>query len=164
MKITDVKTYLVNANEESTRQASRPRGRNWLFVKVETDAGLVGMFPHNAARTDMSMTLFLNEPTDYDGGELVVQLPTNVERIKLPAGDAVLYSGGLIHRVEPITRGRRLGAFAWVESMIRDPLQRQLVYDLQVLRTDMADKGADPEHINAVDNCYNNLIRMWAEF
>ena len=129
-----------------------------------TDAGLVGMFPHNAARTDMSMTLFLNEPTDYDGGELVVQLPTNVERIKLPAGDAVLYSGGLIHRVEPITRGRRLGAFAWVESMIRDPLQRQLVYDLQVLRTDMADKGADPEHINAVDNCYNNLIRMWAEF
>ena len=48
--------------------------------------------------------------------------------------------------------------------MIRDPLQRQLVYDLQVLRTDMADKGADPEHINAVDNCYNNLIRMWAEF
>lgn len=129
-----------------------------------TDAGLVGMFPHNAARSDLSMTLFLNDPGEYEGGELVVQMPTGEERVKLPGGDAILYSGGMVHRVEPIQSGARLAAFAWVESMIRDPQRRQIAYDAHLLRTDMAEKGAAEAHITAVDNLYNNLIRLWAEF
>ncbi len=78
-----------------------------------TDAGLVGMFPHNAARSDLSMTLFLNEPGEYEGGELVIQMPTGEERVKLPAGDAILYSGGMIHRVEPITSGPLASRLRW---------------------------------------------------
>ncbi|MEO7335246.1 MAG: Fe2+-dependent dioxygenase, partial [Caldimonas sp.] len=81
-------------------------------------------------RTDISCTLFLSSPDDYDGGELVVEDTFGQHRVKLPAGDMVLYPGTSVHRVEPITRGQRVGAYFWVQSMVRSDEQRRLLFDM----------------------------------
>jgi len=114
-------------------------------------------------RTDLSCTLFLNEPTDYDGGELVIEDNFANSRVKLPAGDMLLYSGSTVHRVEPVTRGHRIASFFWVESMVRSDEQRRLLFDLDTqlmrLRTDHGE--ADPAAIG-ITGTYHNLLRMWA--
>ena len=81
-------------------------------------------------RTDLSCTLFLSEPDEYDGGELVIEDPFESPRVKLPAGDMLLYPGTSVHRVEPVTRGQRIASFFWVESMVRSDEQRRLLFDL----------------------------------
>ncbi len=80
-------------------------------------------------RTDLSATLFLADPEAYDGGELVIGDEGDEKQVKLPAGDLVLYSGGTVHRVMPVTRGARLAAFFWVQSMVRDEIQRGILFD-----------------------------------
>lgn len=115
-------------------------------------------------RTDVSCTLFLAQPDEYDGGELVVEDTFGDQRIKLPAGDMVLYPGTSVHRVEPVTRGFRLASFFWVESMVRSDEQRRLLFDLDThlmrLRTEQGE-----EHPSAIGlmGVYHNLLRMWAD-
>src|SRR6476661_6659418 len=87
--------------------------------------------PHRV-RTDLSATLFLSEPADYDGGELVIEDALGERRVKFPAGDMVLYPGTSVHRVEPVTRGARVAAFFWVQSMVRSDEQRRLLYDMDL--------------------------------
>lgn len=118
--------------------------------------------PHRV-RTDLSATLFLSEPVEYDGGELVVQDLAGETRIKFPAGDMVLYPGLSVHRVEPVTRGVRLASFFWIQSMIRDDGQRTVLFDLDMAINQVAE--AIPEHraVIALTNCYHNLLRGWAE-
>lgn len=118
-------------------------------------------------RTDISCTLFLSPPDSYDGGELVVQASYGEQRIKLAAGDLVLYSGRSVHKVEPVTRGERLACFFWIESMIRQDDQRQLLYDMDMAITALRQKGADAgqpetEEVIQLTGCYHNLLRMWA--
>ncbi len=119
--------------------------------------------PHRI-RTDVSCTLFLTPPEDYDGGELVVQDTYGEQRVKLPAGHAVVYPATSLHRVEPVTRGSRVSAFFWIQSMIRDDMQRRLLFDL-----DMAINGVmaelPPGHGGpvALTGVYHNLLRQWAE-
>ena len=81
-------------------------------------------------RSDLSMTLFLTDPADYDGGDLVIDVGSNERRVKLAAGDLVLYSAATLHRVEPVTRGRRIAAFSWLQSMVRDDADRRTLFDL----------------------------------
>ena len=113
-------------------------------------------------RTDLSITLFLSEPDEYDGGELVVEDFYGSQEIKLPAGDLVLYPATTAHRVAPVTRGERIAAFFWVESMVADAARRALLYEL-----DRAIAGARHEigdaHPAAVSlvGAYHNLVRMW---
>lgn len=114
-------------------------------------------------RTDISCTVFLNEPTDYDGGELTIRDRDVQHQLKLPAGSAVLYSGATLHQVTPVTRGARHACFFWVESMVRDATQRQMLHELDMnlvrLRTE---HGESPEAV-AITGTYHNLLRMWAD-
>jgi PKHD-type hydroxylase len=115
-------------------------------------------------RTDQSCTLFLSEPQTYDGGELVVDDGLAPSRVKLAAGDMVLYPAGALHRVEPVTRGERWASFFWVQSMVADPSQRRLLHDLdQAIAAARQDLGDDHGAAIALTGAYHNLVRMWAQ-
>jgi PKHD-type hydroxylase len=114
-------------------------------------------------RTDLSCTVFLAEPSEYDGGELVVAEPGTLREVKLPAGHAVLYPGTSVHEVRPVTRGARLASFLWIESMVRGDEQRRLLLELDdALMALRRDVGDNPSTV-ALMATYHNLLRMWAE-
>ncbi|HKQ30101.1 MAG TPA: Fe2+-dependent dioxygenase [Burkholderiales bacterium] len=114
-------------------------------------------------RTDVSATLFLAEPADYDGGELLVEDAYGTHSVKLAAGDMVLYPSTSLHRVNPVTRGTRLASFFWVQSMVRDDAQRTLLFDLDSAIQRLNQRGADDTARTHLTGCYHNLLRMWAE-
>lgn len=115
-------------------------------------------------RTDLAATLFLSEPSSYDGGELVVETRFGTQRVKLAAGDMVLYPASSQHRVEPVTRGVRLAAVLWVQSMIRDDSARSTLLTLdQAVQSLGQDLGLDDPRVVALTSVYHNLIREWAE-
>jgi PKHD-type hydroxylase len=115
-------------------------------------------------RTDLSCTLFLAEPDEYDGGELVVDDTYGSQRIKLPAGDMVLYPGTSVHRVEPVTRGFRVASFFWLESMVRGDEARRLLYEMDSnLMRLRASIGETDAAVIGLTGTYHNLLRMWAE-
>jgi PKHD-type hydroxylase len=114
-------------------------------------------------RTDVSATLFISAPDDYDGGELVVEDSYGTHHVKLPAGDMIVYPGTSLHNVTPITRGSRIASFFWTQSLIRDDTRRHLLFDLDMaIRRLTADH---PEHASVVSltAVYHNLLRQWAE-
>jgi PKHD-type hydroxylase len=115
-------------------------------------------------RTDVSATLFLTDPADYDGGELIVEDAYGEHAVKLAAGDMILYPASSLHRVTPITRGSRWAAFFWAQSMVRADTQRSLLYDLDNAIQAMSVKvgQGDPAAVSLA-GIYNNLLRMWAE-
>jgi len=118
--------------------------------------------PHRV-RTDLSATLFLSEPSEYDGGDLVVQDLAGETRVKFPAGDMVLYPGTSVHRVEPVTRGVRLASFFWIQSMVREDAKRDLLFQLD---TGLQQLGSDaPGHAAVVQlmGVYHNLLRLWSD-
>jgi len=114
-------------------------------------------------RTDVSCTVFLSDPDEYDGGELTVVDAYGTHEVKLPAGDAIVYPSTSVHEVQPVTRGERVASFLWVQSMVRDDWKRALLFELdnniQALR---AAHGESPA-IVGVTGHYHNLLRMWAE-
>ena len=114
-------------------------------------------------RTDLSATLFLSSPDEYDGGELCVEDTYGVHRVKLPAGHLVLYPATSLHHVTPVTRGTRLAAFFWIQSLIRDDAQRTLLFDLDTAIQRVSQDV--PDHPSAVQltGVYHNLLRQWAE-
>jgi len=115
-------------------------------------------------RTDLSATLFLSDPNGYEGGELTVEDTYGLHRVKLPAGDMILYPATSLHRVEPVTRGERLASFFWIESMVRDDGQRSLLLDLDVAARSLAQRcGDDDPAIVSLTGCYHNLLRRWAD-
>lgn len=114
-------------------------------------------------RTDISCTVFLCEPEDYDGGELTVYEAGTTRQIKLPAGHAVLYSASHVHEVMPVTRGARTAAFLWVESMVRADPQRRLLHEFDLALTQLRETAGDSETTVALVGTYHNLLRMWAE-
>lgn len=119
--------------------------------------------PTGRVRTDISCTLFLADPSAYDGGELVVEDTFGEQRIKLPAGDLVLYPGTRVHRVEPVTRGARLAAFFWIESMVRSDERRRLLYDMDRHLARLRDTVGDTDPaIVGLTGTYHNLLRQWA--
>lgn len=113
-------------------------------------------------RTDMSFTLFLAGPEEYDGGELIMEDGFGGRAVKLPAGDLVLYPSYVVHRVEPVTRGARLACFSWLESMVRDPQQRDLLYELDMSILALRQEQGETETAIRLTSCYHNLMRMWA--
>jgi PKHD-type hydroxylase len=114
-------------------------------------------------RTDLSATLFLAGPDEYDGGELVIGEGNDEQQVKLPAGDMVLYSGGTFHRVMPVSRGTRLAAFFWVQSMIRDEARRSILFDFDNALQQLGRSGADQEACVRLAGVYHNLLRQWAD-
>ncbi len=114
-------------------------------------------------RSDISITIFLNPPSDYEGGELVINNEFGQQHIKLNAGDAVLYPSSSIHHVNPITAGERLVAVTWVQSMVRSVEQRALLYELGQSRDQSLLENPNSEITTRINNSYANLLRMWAD-
>lgn len=114
-------------------------------------------------RTDISCTLFINDPESYDGGELVVEDTYGHQMVKLPAGDMVLYPGTSLHHVRPVTKGARLASFFWVQSMIREDAQRTLLFDMDAAIVTLRQQVGDNAAVIRLTGNYHNLIRMWAD-
>ena len=114
-------------------------------------------------RTDVSTTVFLNEPDEYEGGEIVIRTSTGSQQIKLAAGDAITYPSGSLHHVAEVTQGTRLVAVTWAQSMIRDADKRELLFNLHRSREALQKKYPDDEEVVKIDHAYINLVRMWAE-
>jgi len=114
-------------------------------------------------RSDVSTTVFLNNPEEYDGGELVIRTSFGEQAIKLAAGHAVVYPSSSLHHVAEVSRGTRLVAVTWAQSMIRDPAQRELLYGLNQARESLLQQRPDDDETRQVDIAYSNLFRMWAE-
>lgn len=114
-------------------------------------------------RSDISVTIFLNAPDDYDGGELAIHTSFGLREVKLAAGDAVLYPSSSLHRVNEVTRGERRVAVTWVQSMVRDAQQRELLYELGIARDALLAADARADAARRVDRAWVNLLRMWAE-
>ena len=114
-------------------------------------------------RTDVSMTIFLNDPDSYDGGELVIRTPFGEQQVKLPAGHAVVYPSASVHRVAEVTRGERLVALTWIQSFVRDAARRELLFELDQAREHLLRSEPDSDVTKNIDRSYVNLLRMWAE-
>lgn len=114
-------------------------------------------------RTDVSATLFLAEPHEYDGGELVVEDTYGEHRVKLAAGDMVIYPSNSLHRVEPVTRGERLACFMWIQSMVREDAKRALLFDMDIAIANLRQAHGDGEALVTLTSTYHNLLRMWSE-
>ena len=115
-------------------------------------------------RSDLSATLFLSEPEDYDGGELLIEEMYGPQSVKLPAGDLVLYPSKSLHRVTPVTRGKRVASFFWLQSLIRDDADRETLFRLDVaIQRVSADRGPKDAAVLELTAVYHNLIRRWSE-
>jgi len=114
-------------------------------------------------RTDVSCTLFLSNPADYDGGELCISDTYGEQAVKLPAGHLVLYPGTSLHQVKPVTRGHRLACFFWIESMVRSDEQRRLLYELDMNLLALRQRHGETDETTALTGVYHNLLRMWAD-
>jgi PKHD-type hydroxylase len=114
-------------------------------------------------RTDVSMTIFLHPPETYDGGELVVRTSFGERRVKLGAGDAVIYPSSSLHRVDPVTRGERLVCLAWIQSYVKDAQRRELLYELNLAREALMRDAPETDTTGYVDKSFANLLRMWSE-
>ncbi len=114
-------------------------------------------------RTDISATLFLSAPEDYDGGELIIEDSYGAHSVKLPAGDMVLYPATSLHRVAPVTRGARLASFFWIQSLVKDDGERTLLFDMDTAIRDLAAESPDSAAVIRLTGCYHNLLRRWSE-
>ena len=115
-------------------------------------------------RSDLSATLFLEPPENYQGGELVVEDMLGAHQVKLPAGHLLLYPASSLHRVEPVTEGSRVASFFWIQSMARDDAARTLLFDLdQSIQAIAADRGHDDREVIRLTGIYHNLLRRWAD-
>ena len=161
--------FLLRAVSEHMvlKSAARPAQFSNLILSRTEDGGNYGLHVDNATmgpvetriRTDLSFTLFLSDPEDYDGGELLLETSSGEYRAKPPAGDLVLYPSGALHRVTPVTRGTRLACVGWIQSEVRRADQREILFDLENLRA-ISPQG-DTRLV--LDKSISNLIRMWRD-
>lgn len=117
----------------------------------------------NVWRSDVAFTIFLADPMEYDGGELVIESPLGTQEVKLAAGEAVVYPASSVHRVAEVTRGRRFAAVGWVQSQVRDPAQREILYDLERIKRLLAERLPEAPETDWAFKTQANLLRMWAD-
>ena len=130
---------------------------------MHVDGSVMRLANGEQLRSDISCTLFLSEPDEYDGGELIVSDTYGEHEVKLPAGDAIIYPSSSLHRVLPVTRGARVAAFFWVQSLVRDDGRRRLLYELDAAIQRLTATGADRDAVLQLTGTYHNLLRQWAE-
>jgi len=114
-------------------------------------------------RTDISATLFLADPASYDGGELVIRDTFGEHAVKLPAGHLLIYPGSSLHKINPVTRGERIASFFWIESLVREDSQRQLLLDMDVAIQTLTAQDADHHALLQLSGAYHNLLRRWSD-
>lgn len=126
--------------------------------------GAVRLLPNGVkVRTDVSMTLFISGPDEYDGGELIIEDTYGVQQVKLPAGDMIVYPATSLHRITPVTRGARLASFFWAQSLVRSDTQRALLFDMDTAIQRLNSTQADETARRSLVGCYHNLLRLWSE-
>ncbi len=154
------------------KAAARPRRISALMIAKTGPGGHYGAHVDNAVmgsgdarmRSDISFTLFLTPPDQYEGGELVVHNAGMTQSIKGGAGELVLYPSTSIHEVRPVTSGARIVCVGWIESQIRDPFQREMLFDLENLRATLRSKlSSDAAELLTLDKTIANLLRMWGQ-
>ena len=129
---------------------------------AHTDDALMGQ-GESRLRTDLAFTLFLAEPSAYDGGALTIDSALGEQAIKLEAGDAILYPAGSIHFVAPVTRGVREAAVGWIQSVVADAGRREILFDLSLTRARLGETGVQRDDLLRMDKAISNLLRMWAQ-
>ena len=134
-----------------------------MYYKNHMDAAIMGGVRGQPMRTDLSYTVALTEPGAYKGGEFVLCTPFGEERMKLEPGNAIVYPSKMIHRVEPIEEGSRWAAVGWVQSMVRDDAQREILFEIQQLKKLVVPQIQDPNCRERFDHLRGNLTRLWAE-
>ncbi|MFQ5775501.1 MAG: Fe2+-dependent dioxygenase [Kiloniellaceae bacterium] len=134
-----------------------------MYYKTHMDAALMGGVRGQPIRADLSFTVFLTDPAAYRGGEFVLHTPYREERIKEPAGNAIVYPSNMLHRVEPVEEGTRWAAIGWIQSMLRTEAQRQIVHEIEALRAMVVAAFPDSEMQERFDRLHSNLLRYWAE-
>jgi PKHD-type hydroxylase len=153
------------------RAAAQPRRFSPLLISKTSDGGHYGNHVDNALmgrgdrrlRTDLSFTLFLTPPADYEGGELVIHAAGMTQEVKGEPGHMVLYPSGAIHEVRPVTRGERIVCVGWIESLVPDAVARELLFDLENLRASLRSAlPAKSAELLTLDKSIANLLRMWA--
>jgi PKHD-type hydroxylase len=127
------------------------------------DGSVMSLSETEQMRSDISCTLFLNDPDDYDGGRLVISDTYGEHVVARPAGDLILYPSSSLHRVEPVTRGARLASFFWIQSLVRDDGQRRMLLEQDMAIQTLTRQGADEGAILQLTGVYHNLLRLWSE-
>ena len=160
------------ADNSVLKAAAQPRRFSPLIISKTADGGHYGPHVDNAlmgkgagrVRTDLSFTLFLTPPDQYEGGELVVHTAGMTQEVKGEAGHLVLYPSGSIHEVRPVTRGERIVCIGWIESMIADSTRREMLFDLENLRSSLRRQlPSQSAELLTLDKTIANLLRMWAQ-
>ena len=141
---------------------NRYAGGHSFGLHVDNAVRMIRGTPHRV-RTDLSATLFLAEPTEYEGGELVIEDTYGAHAVKLPAGQMVLYPASSLHKVNPVTRGTRIASFFWIQSMVREDAQRALLFDMDTAIQRLAQENPDHPSVIQLTGVYHNLLRTWAE-
>jgi PKHD-type hydroxylase len=142
---------------------NRYQGGETYGIHVDNAVRFVPGTP-TRVRSDLSATLFLSEPEDYEGGELHIQEQFGEQKIKLAAGDMILYPSSSLHQVLPVIHGQRLACVLWIQSMVRDNEQRQMLFDLdQSIQSLSAEQGHQNSDVMRLTGIYQNLLRQWAE-
>jgi PKHD-type hydroxylase len=141
---------------------NRYQGGQSFGTHVDNAVRQVTGTPHRV-RTDLSATLFLAGPEEYDGGELSVEDTYGLHNVKLPAGHLILYPASSLHHVQPVTRGARLASFFWIQSMVRDDGERTLLFDLDMAIQRISGEVADHPSVIQLTGVYHNLLRRWAD-
>ncbi len=137
------------------------RYREGMGYGQHIDDPIMGVGPRY--RSDIAITIFLNDSSEYEGGELSIRTPSGEQQIKYPVGDAVLYPASTLHCVNEVTAGERLVAVTWVQSLVRDASQRELLFELHLAREKLLVNSPDAPETARIDYVYTNLVRMWSE-
>jgi PKHD-type hydroxylase len=127
------------------------------------DGAVMALADGSQLRSDIACTVFLADPEGYDGGELIVDDTYGEHEVKLPAGDAIVYPASSLHRVEPVTRGVRVAAFFWIQSLVREEAQRRTLLQIDTAVRKLAVTGADSDAVKQLTGVYHNLLRQWSE-
>lgn len=131
---------------------------------LHVDSAVLSPPDRPTMRSDVSATLFLSNPDSYDGGELEIETAFGAQQIKLNAGDLVLYPSSSLHQVQPVSRGERICAFLWVQSLVPDSGQREMLYELdQSVQTLTVERGANDHEVQRLTGLYHNLLRRWTQ-
>ena len=127
------------------------------------DGAVMNLANGEQLRSDISCTLFLSDPDEYDGGELIISDTYGEHEVKLPAGDLIVYPSSSLHKVNPVTRGARVASFFWVQSMIRDDVQRRLLWEMDTSIERLRQTNGDADAVLQLTGVYHNLLRRWSE-
>jgi len=161
-KLVQNPTYIATAFAAKIAAPYYAKYTAGMYYGNHVDDPVMGP-PNQRYRSDISLTIFLNEPETYDGGELVINTPFGEQQVKLNAGDVVLYPSSSTHRVAEVTRGERLVAVTWLQSTIRDPAKREILYNLSQAREVMIQNACGTKETEQLSNAYMNLVRMWSD-